>query len=228
MNTQKFLLHPHTLLNQVDSVLQAVGARVFFKSPSDKVKKAREGLVAYFFCLGLKKYTGKDWWLLQSVAPDFKFVSFPEKQNYINIEPVELTEIYPECESFSEALSVVNKKLKKYGNNTFNFSLLIFVNHEKSEVWINDLRKNLKSEHPFLSIWTVHLLFKNDHKEVKTVVAQRLGPLPGLRIEISTDDDSVNKPCPVPEYMERLETGEVKIKSEFMKKIRFGIKNDII
>lgn len=101
--------------------------------------------------------------------------------------------------------------------------MLVFVNHEKSEEWTSLLRSNIKSEHPFLSIWTIHLLFKNGGKEVGKVVAQRTMPLPGLRVEADTDDSEIHKRQPLPNYMEQHQEGErtyITFKKEFVDKVR--------
>lgn len=223
-----FFAHPHTLLDQVGKVLEKVGAEKFFSSPDEEVKKAREGFAAYFFTLTLKKYLKRDWWLAQydqaaRAYPDFDFISFAENPDDMKMEAVELTGIYPHFKSFKEALNVVEKKQKQYGDKPVKFSLLIFVNHEKSEEWINQLRNSIVSEKPFLSIWTIHLRFKKGGKEVGKAVAQRIVPLPGLRIEADTDDPEIHKRQPLPAYMEEHKDGDrtyITFKNEFIDKIR--------
>ncbi len=231
-----FFAHPHTLLDQVGKVLEKVGPQKFFTSSDEEVKKAREGFAAYFFTLALKKYyKGRDWWLAQydqatRANPDFDFVSFAENPDDLKMEPVELTDIYPHFKSFDEALKVIKKKQKQYGNKPVKFSLLVFVNHEKSEEWINLLRNNVNSEYPFLSIWTIHLRFKKGGKEVGKAVAQRIVPLPGLRVEADTDDSDIHKRQPLPIYMEERKEGErtyVTFKTEFINKMRIIIKNNL-
>ena len=224
-----FFAHPHTLLDQVGKVLENVGPQKFFTSSDEKVKKAQEGFAAYFFTLALKKYTGRDWWLFQPNQaersyPDFDFISFAENPDDMRMESVELTGVYPHFKSFDEVIKIIEKKQKKYGNEPVKFSLLIFVNHEKSEEWINLLKKNINNEHPFLSIWTIHLRFKKGGKEVGKAVAQRIMPLPGLRIEADTDDHKIHKPQDIPFYMERLKGGEITFKAEFIDKLRSKIK----
>lgn len=220
-----FFAHPRTLFNQVDKVLGEVGSEKFFKSPNEEVKKAREGFAAYFFALALKKYTGRDWWLAQydqSVRsyPDFDFMSFADKPNDIKMEPVELVGVYPHFKYFDQVIKIVKDKQKKYGDKPVKFSLLIFVNHEKSEEWINRMREEINSETPFLSIWTIHLRFKKGGKEVKKVVAQRIAPLPSLRVEADTDDSDIYKQQPLPNYVEQLENGNVVFKTGLINKIK--------
>jgi|SRR3989344_3982300 len=223
-----FFAHPHTLLDQVGKVLEKVGAKKFFSSSDEEVKKAREGFAAYFFTLALKKYLQRDWWLAQydqatRAYPDFDFISFAESPDDMKIEPVELTGVYPHFKSFDEALKVVEKKQKQYGDKPVKFSLLVFVNHEKSEEWINQLRNSVKSEKPFLSIWTIHLRFKKGGQEVGKAVAQRIAPLPGLRIEADTDDPEIHKRQPLPNYMEQRKEGEntyITFKTEFVEEMR--------
>ncbi len=219
--------HPHTLFRQVEDVLKRVDAEKFFGSSEEAVKKAREGFAAYFFTLAMKKYTGKDWWLAQfnqaeRSYPDFDFISFGETPEEFRIEPVELTGVYPHFKSFEEFLKVVEKKQKQYGTEPVKFSLLVFVNHEKSEEWINILRQRLTTERPFISIWTIHLRFKKGGKEVGSAVAQRIMPLPGLRIDANMDDPNIHQRQPYPSYIEeREENGSryVTFKQEFIDKM---------
>jgi hypothetical protein len=223
-----FFAHPHTLFEQVEKVLKRVGAEAFFKSPEEEVKKAREGFAAYFFTLAMKKYTGKDWWLAQydqaeRSYPDFDFISFAENPDDLKMESVELTGVYPHFKSFAEALKVVEKKQKQYGTEPVKFSLLVFVNHERSEEWIKLLRLKIPTEHPFISIWTIHLRFKKGGQEVGEAVAERIMPLPGLRVEADTDDPRIHIRQPLPSYMEqKKENGMdyVTFKQDFIDKIR--------
>lgn len=217
--------HPHTLLEQVGKILDRVGSEKFFTSTDEEVKKAREGFVAYFFMLALKKYMRRDWWLAQydqsvRAYPDFDFMSFGENLDDIKMESVELTGVYPHFKFFDEFLKVIENKKKKYGTESLKFSLLVFVNHEKSEEWISMLREKINSEHPFISIWTIHLLFKNDSKELMRAVAQRIVPLPGLKIEVDIDDPEIHKRQPLQDYMESHENGTITFKTEFINKIR--------
>src|SRR3989344_9017604 len=76
-------------------------------------------------------------------------MSFAENPDDMKMESVELTGVYPHFKSFDEALKVVEKKQKQYGTEPVKFSLLVFVNHEKSEEWINMLREKVISGHPF-------------------------------------------------------------------------------
>lgn len=223
-----FFAHPHTLLDQADKVRKKVGDEKFFTNPNEEVKKTREGFWAYFFTLAMKKYTGKDWWLAQydqaiRAYPDFDFMSFAENPDEMKMESVELTGVYPHFKSFDEALKVIENKQKKYGTEPVKFSLLVFVNHEKSEEWVNMFREKISSEHPFLSIWTIHLRFKKGGKEVGKAVAQKIVPLPGLRVEADTDDPEIHKRQPLPAYMEqRQDNGNtyVTFKTEFVDKMR--------
>lgn len=222
-----FFAHPHTLLDQVGKVLEKVGAERFFSSPEEEVKKAREGFAAYFFTLTLKQYLQRDWWLAQynqatRAYPDFDFISFAENPDDMKIESVELTGIYPHFKSFEEALNVVSKKQKQYGDNPVKFSLLIFVNHEKSEEWINQLRNSITSEKPFLSIWTIHLRFKKGGKEVGKAVAQRIVPLPGLRVEADTNNPEIHKRQPLPTFLEEHKDSDrtyITFKKDFVDKM---------
>lgn len=227
-----FFAHPHTLLDQVRIVQERVGPEVFFKSPDEGVKKAREGFAAYFFTLALKKHFHRDWWVAQydqaqRAFPDFDFISFAENPDDIKLEHVGLTGIYPHFKSFDQVLKVVEKKQKQYGDKPVKFSLLIFVNHEQSDKWIDMLRKNVRSEYPFLSIWTIHLMFRTGGKEVSKAVAQRIMPIPGLRIEADTDDPEIHKRQALPSFMEQQQEGDhnyITFKAEFADKFRLNNK----
>lgn len=220
-------VHPHTLFERVEKVIKEVCPQKFFTSSDETVKKAQEGFAAYFFALAMKKHTGKDWWLAQydqteRAYPDFDFISFGDTPEKLVAESVELTGIYPHFKSFNEAIKVVEKKQKQYGDKPIKFSLLVFVNHEKSEEWISLLRENLKSEYPFISIWTIHLRFKKGGQEVGAAVAQRIMPLPWLRVTAYTNDPGIHKRQPLPSYMEvKTENGfsYVTFNQDFTKKI---------
>lgn len=220
--------HPHTLFTQVENVLKEVGAEKFFSSSDESVKKAREGFAAYFFTLALKQYSKRDWWLAQydqavRAFPDFDFISFGETFEDMKFEHVELTGVYPHFKTFEKVMSVIEKKQKQYGTEAVNFSLLVFVNHEKSEEWVHLLRKKLVSEHPFISVWTIHLRFKKGGQEVGKAVASKIFPLPGLRVEADMDDSEIHKRQPIPNYMEITnENGftYVSFKPEFIEKMK--------
>lgn len=207
METKIFFDHPHTLLDKVQEILTEVGPEKFFSSSDQKVKKAQEGFAAFFFALAMKKYTGKDWWLAQPDQaershPDFDFISFGNTFEDLGAESVELTGVYPHFKSFDEVMKVVENKQKKYGPGPVKFSLLIFVNHEKSEEWTSLLRERLTTEQPFISIWTIHLRFKKGGQEVVSAVAQRIRPLSRLRITADMDDPETHKRQTLPSYIE--------------------------
>lgn len=223
-----FFAHPHTLFERVEKVLKRVGPEKFFSSSDEEVKKAREGFAAYFFTLAMKNYTGKDWWLAQydqaeRAYPDFDFISFGETPEKLRLEPVELTGVYPHFKSFYEFMKVVEKKQGQYSTKPVKFSLLVFVNHAKSEEWTSLLREYVKTENPFISIWTIHLRFKNGGQEVGAAVAQRIRPLPGLRVTANTNEPGIHKPEPLPNYIEeKNENGVnyVTFKQEFVDKFK--------
>ena len=79
-----------------------------------------------------------------------------------------------------------------------------------------------------MSIWTIHLRFKKGGKEVGKAVAQRIVPLPCLRVEADTDDPDIHKRQPLPTYTEERNEGGrtyVIFKTEFIDKMRIITKN---
>jgi hypothetical protein len=225
--------HPHTLIKSVERVLNKVGPELFFSSPEEEVKKAREGFAAYFFTLALKKWTGHDWWLAQydqSIRkyPDFDFVSFGEEPYLIRGEKVELTGVYPHFKDFKEMWKVIEKKKNKYGKEMLDFSLLVFVNHAKGEEWINQFKSRFQTQQPFKCIWTLHLLYINNGQEVKKVVAQKFSSdQQFVRIVVDLDDTEVHKLQKFPNYVEKKEQdGNIYLypKKEFGEMIKRKVK----
>ena len=85
-----------------------------------------------------------------------------------------------------------------------NYNLLIFINNEKSREWSNLLYKQLGNYHPFKTVWTVHLLWYKDKKDLFGAVVNRLRPYPPRHIEAPIDGSELYKPQPVPNFMEEI------------------------
>jgi hypothetical protein len=179
----KYFSHPLSLFNQIEKKLSEIGAEKFFSNPDESTKRARESLPQYFFTLALKKQTGKDWWVLHPSDPssDFFLMAIDENPIGISMEQFELVQIPSHFQTFEDAFSVVQKKLKKGYPNYYN--LIIFINHEKSKEWATLLHKNLEIRCPFKTIWIVYLLFEKGTSNPYIATVHRLRPLPIVNLQ---------------------------------------------
>ena len=196
-----------SLLKQIEETLKEIGAKKFFSSPDQKIQRARESLAEFFFISGLKKDTGKDWWLLQpkDEFPDFILMTVNNYPIMVTLDQFELVEIQERCQTFDEMLSIVNKKIKK--GYPENYNLLIFINHKESINWLSRLEEKIESFHPFKSIWSIHLLFR-DPKDIFSAVVTQIRPYPIKRIEVKFSDEELYKQSPILDITEKIETSE--------------------
>jgi len=199
--------HPLSVFRHIEKTLKEIGPEKFYSSPDQKIKKVRESMPAYFFSLTLKKWTGKDWLIMQpeDQFPDLMFMSIDE-EGKISLEQVELVEIMNRCQSLDQMKSEIRKKINK-GYPKGRYNLLIFVNHEKSSEWIPKLAQTIPNEHPFISIWTVHLLFKPRDNPYLSV-SHRLKPEPVFHLIANLSDGGLYKIQSWPSITEEVKTSE--------------------
>ncbi len=224
MKEQKDLLYffsPVALLNRIEKTLSEIGGKKFFSNPDEETKRVRESLAEFFFMVALKKDSGRDWWMIQpkDQFPDFDLMTASQQGNTISItlDRFELVTIPDRCESFQDALAVVQAKISK--GYPENFNLLIFVNHEKSREWVTLLNEQLGDFHPFKSVWTVYLLFKGKDNPYSAVV-NRIRPQPLRTVEANFSDRALWEMEPLPIFMEEVEIDGKKcgaFKTDFMK-----------
>lgn len=223
-----YFSHPVSLLNRIEKVLKEIGPERFFSSTDERIKKIRESLAEFFFLMTVKQTTGLDPYLMQPKEqfPDFVVMTVSEVPLVISLSYFELVEIPPRCASFEEMMHIVTRKLNK-GYPKGAFSLLIFVNHERSAEWVGLLNKRLTSNETFLSIWTVRLLFNNNEKEISSAVADQIFPLPKNQVEARMGDISLHTPQYLPSYMneEKTERGTFrKFKPDFLRVLLLEMK----
>lgn len=197
-----YFRQPGLLLEQIQITLEKIGAKEFFRSPTEEIKKVRESMAELFFQLAIQKKTSKDWFLMQPQQdpPDFVLMNVDMESIDISMEQFELVEIPPICETFEDMEKIVEKKLKKGYPPGYN--LLIFVNHIKSKEWITRLHSKLKSFLPFKAVWTIHLLF--EHGEIWGSVVNRLRPEPVWHIPAKLSDTRLSYSKKISSWMEEI------------------------
>ncbi len=214
---------PLSLLNRIEKTLSEVGGKKFVSTHRDW-----ESLAEFFFMVALKKHSGKDFYILQpeDQFPDFDLMSASQEQDVISVtlDRFELVTVPDRCDSFEDALSIVNGKISK--GYPENFNLLVFVNHIKSREWVAMLNTRLEVFHPFKSVWTVCLLFQGKDNPYCAVV-NRIRPQPLQTIAANFSDKSLWMMEPLPIFMEEVEVDGKKaraFKAAFMKEFQMKMR----
>lgn len=218
-----YFSHPSVLLDKIENILNTIGAEKFFSSPNESVKKARENIAEYFFSVALKKITGKDWFLMQPKKDPPDFCLMTTSPGTLTLDKFELVEIPSNeyCQTFDKMMDIIYKKLdKKYSEK---YSLLIFVNNEKSKEWINLLHKQLKNYNSFEAIWTISLLQYRGKNGLLGSVVNKLRPHPAKSIEVALNDKALYQYSSIPNYMEEIKIGNKSFfnpRPDFVKKLK--------
>lgn len=199
-----FSASPHMILESIYETLHSIGPKAFFSNPDEETKKLRESMAAMFMALAIKKNSGQDWWITQpdKDPPDFVLTSYGEGSPgsvSIAMALFELVEIQERCNSFEEAIKIVEGKLKK--GYPENYNLLVFVNHIESVNWIERLYRELPQVVPFQSLWTLHLLQDPRTGELSVAIANKLRPDPVFHSEFKFNEPDAFKFNPLPSYM---------------------------
>ncbi len=231
MQNEKDLLYffsPISLLNRIEKTLSEIGSEKLFSSPDEEIKRVKESIAGFFFIVALKKDSGRDWWMIQrkDQFPDFDLMTASQDETSISItlDGVELVTIPDRCNSFQEALGIVQAKISK--GYPENYNLLIFVNHVKSREWVALLNQQLGDCHPFKSVWAVYLLFKGKDNLYSAVV-NRIRPQPFRSIEANFSDKTLWEIEPLPIFMEEVEIDGKKcraFKADFMRELNMKMR----
>ena len=150
--------------------------------------------------------------------PDFYLMN--TRSNHMTLDKFELVEIPlgKYCQIFEKMMSIVQKKIdKRYPKD---YSLLIFVNNEKSKEWISLLHRQLKNYNPFKAIWTISL---SQYKDDLYSVVSRLRPYLAKSIEVPFNDKALYQYLPIPNYMEEIKVGDKSFfnpKPSFIKELK--------
>lgn len=222
-----YFRQPLLVLKSIEDTLKEVGAEAFFKSTDKKVKTVRESMAALFFLLAIQKETKKDWFLMQPKddPPDFILMNVKDDPINISLDQFELVEIPTRCQTFEEMMSILQNKFNKQYPKTY--SLLIFINHERSKEWVNWLNTELQDYGPFQMIWTVHLLWHKGQKEVWGPVVNKIRPAPVWHIEAMLSDCRFSYSDNLPTFMEEIKSDGkkfVSFKSNVVKELIIKLK----
>ena len=226
-----FFMHPNTLRDKLVETVEKIGAQKFFSNPDENTKKARENVAEYFFTLGLKKDSGQDWFLMQPKKdpPDFVLMTVADNPITITLDHFELVEIPGRCKSFEEMLKIVRGKLNK--GYTEKYHLLIFVNHERSKEWINELHQQVQDFSPFKTVWTVHLIWYKGQAGLYGSVVNRLRPHPTRTVEVALNDEALRQNSPLSNHMEELKVDGktfIRFKEDFVKKLTMAMRKSLL
>jgi hypothetical protein len=219
-----YFKHPNNLIDEIEKTLLQIGAEKFFSSPEQSIQKKWEGLAEYFFTLALKKGTGIDWYIRQPAddPPDFELYSIKDNPIEIMLDRFELVEIPAICKDFEGAANIVQRKInKKYSEN---YSLLIFINNEKSKEWARLFTDQIKDYHPFKGVWVIYLLWYKGKKDLYGSVVYRLRPFPIMSINADLNDIQTRQlNSNIPNFME-----EIKIENNNFINFKSAFSNELV
>lgn len=226
-----YFMDHNALGNKLIETIEEVGAQKFFSSPDRSMQKARERVAEYFFVLGLKKDSGQDWFLMQPKEdpPDFALMTVADNPIMITLDDFELVEIPSRCKSFEEMLGIVHGKLNKGYAQKYN--LLIFVNHERSKEWINELHKKIQDFSSFKTVWTVHLVWHKEKSDLYESVVNRLRPYPARTIEVALSDPVLRQNSPLSDYTEEAKIDGktfISLRQDFVKKLTTAMRKSLL
>src|SRR3989344_4705247 len=203
---------PNTFLERIDEIRKKYSAEKFLHGDNKECQKGREAFFEYFFVIGFKRLSGKDWWILQPKEefPDLMLVSFTENplsMEVLRYEHVMIPDHYKEvAEMVQNVLDKIEKKKYDTGGPC---GLLVFSNNANSKVFEGKPYKTLEKIHPFIEVWTISLEF-SDSVTIKKVIVSKVRPLPVIRFEFDFNDQSLYKYQTPPTCMEQVEEGGVK------------------
>ena len=218
-----YFKHPNTLRDEIFKNILDIGAEKFFSIPDQNIQRMREGMAEYFFTLALKKNTALDWYIrqLKDDPPDFELHSIKNNPIVIMLDEFELVEIPGHCKDFKEAMKILQKKIdKRYSKK---YSLLIFVNNEKSKEWVKLFGNQLKDCNSFKTIWTVYLLWYKGKENLYSSVVHRLLPHPIISINAQLDDEQLKQYAPLSDFMK-----EIKVENKSFINLESAFSNELI
>lgn len=213
---------PNTLLEKAEGILNKYGAKEFLHGDQPECHKGKEAFFAYFFIIGFRKLSKKDWWIFQPEGfPDLQLMSFKKQPPFIDdVLQYEIVTIPGYYKNVEEMIKNVTKKIeeKNYALNNRPCGLLVFSNNDASDVFEARLYQSLNEIYPFTEIWTTSLRFL-DRKNISKIIVSKVRPLPVIRFEFDFNDGSLYPYQKPPSCMEMVEENGIKflrIKKEAM------------
>ena len=203
---------PNTFIERLDKIREKYGAEEFLCGDNEECQKGREAFFEYWFILGFKRLSKKDWWILQPKEefPDLLLVSFednPRSMQVLQYEHVMIPDRYKEV---SEMIKNVTDKIEKKRYDTGGpCGLLIFSNNENSRAFEANLYQALNSIRPFTEVWTTSLEF-SDSTTIRKIFVSKVRPHPVIRFEFDFNDQSLYAWQKSPACMEDVEKDGIK------------------
>lgn len=202
---------PNTLIERAGEILQKYGAEKFLHGDNEECHKGREAFFAYFFTIGFRKISKKDWWIYQPEEfPDLRLISFIEHPLAAEVLQYELVMIPDHYQNVTEMIKNVSDKIetKRYDPGG-PCGLLVFSNNALNTAFEKTLYQTLDNIHPFTEVWTTSLVFANE-ANVKNIIVSKVRPLPVIRFEFDSNDKSLYRYQVPPSFMKTVEENGVK------------------
>jgi hypothetical protein len=221
---------PNTLLERVGEILEKYGAEKFLHGDNEECQKGRETFFEYFFIIGFRRLSHKDWWILQPKErfPDLLLISFiehPLSMEVLQYEHVMIPDHYKEVAKMVK--NVTDKIEKKQYDTGGPCGLLVFSNNKRSKAFEEGLYQTLKNKiHPFTEVWTTSLEGPNS-TTIKKIVVSKVRPLPVIRFKFDFKDQLLFTCQTPPTCMEQVEEDGVKF-LRLKKEARIEFKKEAI
>lgn len=202
---------PNTFLERIDEIQKKYGAEEFLHGDNEECQKGREAFFEYWFVVGFKRLSRKDWWILQPKEefPDLLLVSFVEHPLSMEVLRYEHVVIPDHYKNVGEMIKNVTDKIEKKKYDTGGpCGLLVFSNNANSKAFGEKLYQTLNKIHPFTEVWTTSLIF-SDSVTIKKIIVSKVRPLPVIRFEFDFNDKSLYSYQKPPSCMETVEEGGV-------------------
>lgn len=204
---------PNTLFEKAVEILNKYGGGDFLKGDNEECHKGREAFFAFFFLIGFRKLSKKDWWIYQPERfPDLQLISFQEQIPFIDdVLQYELVTIPGHYKDIGSMVRNVTNKIeeKHYALNEQPCGLLIFSNNDSSRAFELTLYRTLEKIHPFTEVWTTSLE-SQDKVNVSKIIVSKVRPLPTIRFGFDFNDQSLYTYQAPPACMEQVEEEGIK------------------
>lgn len=203
---------PNTFLERTDKIREKYGAEEFLHGDNEECQKGREAFFEYWFIVGFKRLSKKDWWILQpkAIFPDLLLISFDEQPLSMQVLQYEHVMIPDHFKEVPEMVKNVTDKIEGKQYDTGGpCGLLVFSNNAHARAFEEKLYQSLNNIHPFTEVWTTSLEFL-DRTTIRKIIVSKVRPLPVIRFEFDFNDKSLYARQKPPSCMEEVEESGVK------------------